>query len=237
VIPSIIVPVVNRPDLLDRLLASIDHPVRRVTVIDNGDCVDTLMGGRRMLSYRVRVVRPGWNLGVAASWNLGIKGDPHAAWWLIVNSDIEFGPGDLARIEASVDPRAAAVYKSFGYAVFAVTPPLVHEVGWFDEGYVLGYDDDVDYDRRVELAGLPRIEVGFTGTHVGSASIQHDPGLRHANASSHPANDRYYAAKWGGGKQGGETYNTPFNRGGSLREWDLDIIRLRQQIWPGKKED
>ena len=47
-----------------------------------------------------RVIQPGHNLGVAASWNLGIKATPLADWWLICNSDIKFGPGDLAKWDA-----------------------------------------------------------------------------------------------------------------------------------------
>lgn len=236
-IPSLIVPFINRKDLLDAFLRSIDHPVRRIHVIDNSGGLDPFFAGREMLNLPVHVTQPGWNLGVAASWNLGVKGDPLASWWLICNSDIEFGAGDLERLAATVEPRAAAVYKMLGYAAFAVTAPLIHEVGWFDEGYVIGYNDDLDYDRRVELAGLPRVEVGFTGSHVGSAAIYSDPRLRFANSQSHPKNDAYYAAKWGGPKQGGETFSTPFNRGGHVGDWSLDINRLRDQIWPREKED
>ena len=38
-IPAMIVPVLNRPDLLERLLASIDYPVADLLVIDNGNVV------------------------------------------------------------------------------------------------------------------------------------------------------------------------------------------------------
>lgn len=234
-IPSIIVPYINRPDLLRAFLRSVNRPVRRVLVIDNSGSLDPFFAGREMLNLPVHVVQPGWNAGVAASWNAGIRGDPLAEWWLICNSDIEFGSGDLARLEAAVEPRAAILYKMLGYAAFAVTPPYLHEVGLADENYVLGYDDDLDWDRRRELAGLPAVEVGFTGTHVGSASIMSDPSLRAANAYSHPRNDEYYRRKWGGEKLGGETFTTPFNRGGSVREWDLDINRLRDQIWPRER--
>lgn len=230
-IPTMICPIINRPELLDRLLSSVDHPVERVVVIDNGGVVDPFIGGRHLMPYHVQVIQPGTNLGVAASWNLGIKASPLSAWWLIVNSDLEFGVGDLERLEQYVDSRSASLYKVNGFAAFAVTPPLIHEVGWFDEGFVLGYNDDLDFDRRVELAGLPRIEVGFTGQHVGSASIQADASLMMANAKSHPANDRYYAEKWGGPKQGGEKFSTPWDRG-DLRDTALDINRLREQIWP-----
>lgn len=233
-IPVMIVPVLNRPDLLYAMLASIDHPIEKVIIIDNGDVVDihgdwtpTLRGVQP-----IHIISPGHNLGVGASWNLGVKASPLADWWLIANSDLEWGAGDLARIEAQIEPRAAILYKSLGLAAFVLTPPTLAAVGWFDENFVLGYDEDVDYCRRCDLAGVRQVEVGFTGAHVGSATIHSDPELRAWNARSHPANDAYYARKWGGHKQGGETFSSPFNRDGSVREWNLDINRLREQTWP-----
>lgn len=222
-IPVLAAPILNRPDLLDAMLASIDHPVDRIVVIDNGDVVS-----RR----DVRVIAPGWNLGVAASWNLVIKANPLAPWWLIVNSDITFGPGDLARLEATVDPDRAAIYMMLGFAAFAITRHTVNAVGMFDEGFVVAYNEDVDYSRRADLAGVPRIEVGFSGTHVGSATIYSDPLLRQWNGASHAANDAYYASKWGGHKQGGETLPTPFNRGGHVGDWRFDLERIRANTWP-----
>lgn len=234
-IPAMIVPILNRPDLLDRMLASIDHPVDRVVVIDNGDVVDPLTGGRHQYPFVVRVIQPGHNLGVGASWNLGIKATAYAPWWFVANFDLEWGPGDLARLEAMVDPRAAIVYRMFGYAAFALTPHALREIGWFDENLHPAYNDDLDYDRRRELAGIGAVETGFTGTHVGSATIHSDTALRRANGFTHGQNDAYYAAKWGGPKQGGETFTTPFNRGGHVGDWRLDIHRLRDQAWPDKR--
>ena len=234
-IPALIVPVLNRPDLLDRMLDSIDHPVDRVIVIDNGDVIDPFIGGRRMAPYHVRVIAPGHNLGVGASWNLGIKATALASWWLIANFDLEWGPGDLQRLEEAIEPRSATVYRMFGYAAFALTPPAVHEIGWFDENIHPAYNDDLDYDRRRELAGVRAVETGFTGTHVGSATIHSDPNLRRYNGFTHGRNDAYYAAKWGGAKQGGETFSTPFDRHGHVGDWRLDINRLREQSWPDKR--
>jgi GT2 family glycosyltransferase len=231
-IPVIVVPVLNRPELVHALLNSIDHPVDRVVIIDNGDVIDPLIGGRNMYPFTVRVIAPGHNLGVAASWNLGMKANPLAPWWLIVNSDIEFGPGDLARLEATVEPRANAVYYMLGMTSFAVTVPALQTIGFFDEQITPAYDEDLDWQRRLRLAGVLEVEAGFSGSHVGSATIYADPVLRQYNGRTHAANDVYYAEKWGGPKQGGETFDTPFNRGGHLGDWRLDIQRLRDQAWP-----
>lgn len=228
-IPVLIVPILNGPELLDRMLRSIDYPIDTIIVIDNGDAtVDWDMGHDMALE---RVIRPGHNLGVAASWNLGIKCSPTAAYWLIVNHDIEFGPGDLERLAEKVEPRSSSVYFMFGMSAFAITPPAIREAGWADENIHPAYDEDLDWHRRMTLAGVKTVETGFTGTHTGSATIMADPWLRMQNGGTHAANDRYYEAKWGGPKSGGETFETPFNKGGSLGGWMLDINRLRDQTW------
>lgn len=225
-IPALIVPTLNRPDLLEKMLASIDHPVAQTIVIDNGGKVESLPVAPASL------ISLPHNIGVAASWNLGMKVTPKAPWWLMVNDDIEFGPGDLARLEATVDPGAAGIWFMLGMAAFAITRHTLNAIGFPDEGFHPAYDEDVDYARRLDLAGLPRYEVGFTGTHVGSATIMSDPVLRAINGQTHSANDDYYRRKWGGPKQGGETFATPFNRDGHLGDWRLDIETLRRQAWP-----
>lgn len=230
-IPAVIVPILNGPHLLDRMLTSIDHPVGKVVVIDNGDVVDTLTGGRHMYPFTVRVIQPGHNLGVAASWNLGIKATPDADWWLIVNHDIVFGAGDLDRLAQEVQRHRPAVYNLSDYAAFGVTYHAIRAAGFWDENIHPAYDEDVDWAYRAAKAGVEMHEVEFTGTHVGSATIGASAEYRGLNGVTHGENDRYYAAKWGGQKQGGETFSTPFNRGGHLGDWRLDIERLRLQAW------
>lgn len=222
-IPALICPTLNQPAGLRAMLGSIDHPVDQVVIIDNGGHCPS----------DIEAIRLPHNIGVAASWNLGIKVTPLAPWWLIVNDDITFGPGDLARLQATVDPGAAAIYFMLGMTSFVITRHTLNAVGWFDESASHpAYNEDVDYCRRIDLAGLPRVEVGFSGTHIGSATIYADPVLRAINGRTHSGNDARYAAKWGGSKLGGETYSTPFNRGGHLGDWRPDIELLRDHAWP-----
>lgn len=230
-IPTLICPTLNQPMALRKMLNSIDHPVSRVIVIDNGGKTEPELSDDPAF-LAAAVVHLPHNLGVAASWNLGIKLAPHAPYWLLVNDDIEFGPGDLARLEDCVDPGANAVYFMLGMAAFAVTYHAVRAAGFADENIHPAYDEDIDWHRRMRMAGTVTVEVGFTGTHIGSATIHSDPVLRMLNGVTHGANDQYYARKWGGAKLGGETFETPFNRGGHLGDWRLDIETLRRQAWP-----
>ena len=232
-IPVLIVPVLNRYDLLQGLLDSINHPIQQVIVIDNGNAW-AAPAGQRGLFGSGHTIRLPHNLGVSAAWNLGMKASPLAPWWLIVGSDVTFGPDDLKRLEATVDPNSDDHYFMLGMSAFAITRHTLELAGYFDENFHPAYDEDLDWHRRAILAGSKRVEVGFSGTHVGSATIYSDQSLRRQNGPTHMANDRYYAEKWGGPKQGGETFSTPFDRGGHVGDWRLRPERLATQSW--KKE-
>lgn len=230
-IPVLIVPILNRPDLLEALYESIDYPVGRLIVIDNGSCMPWL---DRTKGPPIQIVMPGHNLGVSASWNLGLKVAPAESWWLIANSDITFGRGDLEQLDQLVDPASNRHYFMLGMSIFAITPYTLRDVGYFDENFHPAYDEDLDWHRRALLAGSERVDPPFTGTHVGSATIMADPSFRRQNGVTHAANDAYYARKWGGHKLGGETFSTPFDRGGHVGDWRLEPDRLISQSW--KKE-
>lgn len=223
-IPVLIVPTLNRYDLLGKLMESIDYPVDRLIIIDNGG----------ELPPSPQVIRPGKNLGVAGAWNLGLKVTPADAWWLISNDDVTFGPGDLEQLDHCVDPYSNKHYFALGMALFAITRYTLEDVGYFDENFHPAYDEDLDWHRRALLVGSERVNPPFTGTHQGSATIMADPSLRRQNGPTHMANDAYYARKWGGPKLGGERFSTPFDRGGHIGDWRLEPDRLRNQSW--KKE-
>ncbi len=220
-IPALIVPILNRPELLERMLASIDAPVDQQIVIDNGGVVPA----------GIEAIRLPHNIGVAASWNLGLMSSPKARWWLICNFDITFAPGDLATIAAAVQPRLPMILQAEGFAAFAITPSAIERIGLFDTGYVNGYVEDDDFTRRANLAGVPitAIETGIT--HVGSSTIYGDKFYMDQNHTSFRANVAYYEAKWGGAMHGGETFDTPFNAGGDIRDVRTDLARIRRYTW------
>lgn len=228
-IPVLGVPVLNRPELLDGLVSSIDHEVRQLYVIDNGDVVPDPWAPDGF--NRIRVLRPGVNLGVAASWNFIIKANPKADWWLIANSDLRFGPGDLANVASQVED--GSIYRMVGFAAFVITPGAVAKIGWFDENFINGYCEDIDYQRRAILAGVPLIDVPSSITHVGSATIYGDEFYMQQNGTSYPANLAYYQAKWGGRMHVGETFASPFNGRGEV---GLELGRLRDLSWITRAE-
>lgn len=220
-IPVLAVPVL-RPDLVGRMLDSVDVSVDQLLVIDNGAGVD--------LAPWVSVVRLPSNLGVAASWNLAMKLTPRAPWWALVNDDVVFAPADLTRLAGAMADPAPRIATLDGFAAFGINAAALALVGWFDENFHPAYCEDADYEFRCRLAGVPIVSIPAGLRHDRSATIQ-DPRYQAQNARTYPLNAAYYCSKWGGDLRGGETFTTPFNRGGHVRDWALDIARVRDQAW------
>jgi len=225
-VPVIGIPVISRPDLLVRLLRSIDVDWP-VVVIDNSDTDEI---AEACEPFNVGLVVPPANLGVAGSWNLVIKTHPDG-WWCMANADAELGPGDLARLaEVMAEPGPRWVGMNGDWRVFGLNAEAVDRVGLFDENFAPIYCEDADYERRCDLAGVPWFFIDGGAKHEGSATIQ-EARYAQANARTYPANLDYYVRKWGGHLRGGERFITPFDRGGSVRDWTLDLSRLRAQAW------
>jgi GT2 family glycosyltransferase len=192
-IPALIVPVLNRPDLLDRLLHSIDYPVRDLLIIDNGDVV-------RRRPYvpqaeRLTLIKSPTNLGVPASWNLGIKMLPFATYWMVVNSDAWFPTDALDRlhVEAKYDALVLSAAAP-PWACFIVGQHVVSKVGLFDEGIHPAYFEDNDYERRCTFHGFPVVQSGVRVNHDNSSTIG-ESRYRAANDRTFAANANYYAQK------------------------------------------
>lgn len=222
------VPVINRPDLLVRFLDSVDEPCDLI-VIDNSPDASVLdaIGDRD-----VQVVCPPSNLGVAASWNLAIRSNPGEPFWIIANADTELAPGDLRNLASEMQKRGPRwVGMNGDWRVFGISAEAVELAGFFDENYHPIYCEDADYEYRCSLAGVPWYSIFGGATHAGSAAIRSDSRYGARNAATHPSNFAYYVAKWGGSLRGGEVFASPFDRGGHVGDWRLDLSRLRANAW------
>ena len=217
-IPVLGVPVLNRGDLAERMLGSVDLAVAETLVILNGNADETRS---HLKGHQVTFIDPGFNLGVAASWNFVVRARPAAPWWLIVNADIEFGAGDLERLADAMDkpgPRVACLYE---FGAFGINAETVDTVGWFDENFHPIYFEDNDYRRRCHLAGVPVVNLISRTRHDNSATIA--SGYARHNDRTFPRNGDYYAAKWGG-PPGQETRTTASHVA-------LDRRRLVDNAW------
>ena len=245
-IPILIIPHYNRPELTARCINSIDHPVTELVLILNGgaeSCWELIGHAARAKGHlitKLTVLRHP-NAGVAGAWNEGIKLFP-APWWLIVNNDIQFAPGDLGRMSAAVESPLAysapgIFYGNHGASWFGITAECVALAGLFDENIYPAYLEDCDYSRRCDLLGVTRANVGGClavhgePSQPGSCTVNENPGLAQKNCRTHGGNHEYYRAKWGGAN-GQERYATPFNEPGwPVDFWRFEPARRLAQMW------
>ena len=111
-IPVVLVPVINRFDLLEKNLALFDHPVERLVIIDNSLSGYTYQPPAGSPFEKVLHIRPILGLGPGGGSNAAISQTPDAPWWLGTATDITFGPGDLGRIAAIMEGRTTPTFLS-----------------------------------------------------------------------------------------------------------------------------
>ena len=192
-LPNLIVPVLNRYDLLRRMFQSIDYPIRDLIIVDNGgEFYDVL---HSEFVENVHVLNLPSNLGVAASWNLGIKLLPHDDRWFFASNDMVYLPGALQSLSgARRDEITLADVFPFWHT-FCVGEEVVKRVGLFDEALYPAYFEDNDYERRAKHAGV-NIRSAFVLTeHENSSTINSDSELRRNNQASYMSNSVYYNNK------------------------------------------
>lgn len=169
----------------------------------------------------------GANRGLATSWNEGIE----AAYMrgadvaLIINDDMEASYDDVCAIgKAALDHPECGVIKCMGtdlrsgkrtpmeFGMTAITKTGWKTVGAFDENIRPIYWEDIDWDYRRKLLGVPEHIVDSTNVvHTGSKTSVTVPGMVEMANRWYNANQEYYIRKWGATHIAGEQYRTPFN--------------------------
>jgi hypothetical protein len=91
---------------------------------------------------------------VAGSWNLGIKADPFAPWWLIANFDLEWPAGSLRAFSEQATDGVLLAESPQPWSAFALSEDAVKRVGLFDEGFHPAYFEDTDYEMRCQIEGV-----------------------------------------------------------------------------------
>jgi len=192
-LPNLIVPVLNRYDLLDRMLASIDYPVYELLIVDNGGELDRIRDNENLIN--VNILNMPSNLGVAASWNLGIKLLPHHDRWFFASNDMFYMPGALERLSEARRQDVTLSDMFPFWHTFALGEEVVRRVGLFDEALYPAYFEDNDYERRAKHLGVDIRSVSIPTGHENSSTIGADRGLREKNAVSFQNNAIYYNDK------------------------------------------
>lgn len=201
-IPVLGIPILNNPSKLYDLLRSIDFPIGRILIIDNGDVVNHVTAKTSTRFGKVDIITPGANLGVPDSWNLIIRCNPFATHWLIVNNDVTFPQEALGRFATAA--RRDALILSGGappWCAFMLGDQVVSKVGSFDSGIFPAYHEDDDYSRRCVYHGVPVIDSGIVVNHDNSSTIK-ESRYAEANNRTFPVNRAYYMDKVARGDMG-----------------------------------
>lgn len=215
VVPLVGVPVLNRPDLLEDLITSLDLPVETLAIVDNSggrndrdalelrQLLETLEREPPPGIGQVRVARAFGNGGVAAAWNQILLGFPQAAVALIVNNDVVLAPGVLAAAMKRIDPERPQILSLMpnpaAFSAFLITALAWDRVGLFDEGFYPAYCEDLDYQQRTQACpGLEWMATEDLQQMMAplntsqSSTINSDPGLAAANRLSFQLNRLWY---------------------------------------------
>jgi GT2 family glycosyltransferase len=156
------IPVLNRGDLLRRLVDSVDVDAEILVVVNSIGAVDPsvedtagMLEAQDRPGVRVRVERIAGNLGVAGSWNLIL--DRFGGDCVISNSDIEFAPGFLRQAMVRIDlGRDIVMHHLWAASCFYVTAEFPATLGWFDENIYPAYHEDQEINMRSAALDIRR---------------------------------------------------------------------------------
>jgi GT2 family glycosyltransferase len=187
---NLIVPVLNRYDLLQRMLDSVDVSVEHLLVIDNGSGSNLTFNEK---FNKVTVLDMPANLGVSGSWNLGIKSFPYAQRWFIASNDVVFEPGALEQLSQARRDEITLTGDAPHWQAFALGDEAVNDIGLFDESLFPAYFEDNDYTRRAEFVGVNIRLVDIKLRHDNSSTIK--AGYMDKNEKTYFKNESHYRSK------------------------------------------
>ena len=209
---NLIVPVLNRYDLLQRMLNSVDVPVQHLLVIDNGASVmaeplELKLSDKFAKATHLRMPA---NLGVSGSWNLGIKSFPYAQRWFIVSNDVVFTSGALEKLATARRNEVTLTGDAPHWQAFALGDEAVNDIGLFDESLFPAYFEDNDYMRRAEFVGVNIRKIDIDLYHDNSSTIK--AGYQSKNDKTFFANQRHYQSKIDANDYSPGTYSLEIRR-------------------------
>lgn len=178
------------------MLDTIDVKIQHLVLIDNGDNLDKIRFPK--LVKHVHYIPLPANLGVAGSWNLGIKVTPHHDRWFIASNDIMLAPGDLAML-ADAKTNELTLTESFpGFQIFAVGEDVIREVGLFDENFHPAYFEDDDFKRRVKAKGFNIVTMPLGVKHDNSSTLRANSKFQKQNSRTFEDNELHFRRKVAG---------------------------------------
>ncbi len=189
-IPVAVVPTWTRHDLLSKMLASWDEPTGHLLVVDNsGRGFDVPDGPWE----RATVFPMPSNIGVAASWNLGIRCFPEAPYWMFCSDDVVWPAGSLGKLAGLSGKDWVSLCRT-SWAAFTVGASVVDKVGLFDERFYPAYYEDDDYLWRCQQMSVEVRNEDVAREHEPARTLN-TPGARFDRSRSEKANRELLAQK------------------------------------------
>lgn len=203
------VPVLNRYDLLFRLIESLAGVP--FAIVDNGGKMPEHLDRLRELARRCGLAaiaeQPEAPRSVAASWNHVLMTYPRHDV-VLCNDDVVVAPGGIDLLRSHPEPLVLAQ----DFSCFLHRPEATAAIGYYDETFSPAYFEDNDYAHRARIAGVPigRAEGVTLPTEGSSTRAAMTEIQRKALDQDFEKNKRYYFAKWGG-FPGQEQFTVPFD--------------------------
>ncbi len=235
----VVVPTYGCKGLLEATLTCLitqDIGSIKILVVDNSPTPHDLTYWTR--DGRVTQMSFPSNLGVGASWNLGMRWalSRGAEYLLVVNHDVVLRPdtyrllleplgGFVSGVGVHTspevhwkDPLAIGIFPKLrggpDFSCFVIKKAFYEAVGPFDECFYPAYREDNSYHWRAKCAGrgdeIFSVSVPYLHVNGGSAAIKENPGLKALNDSRWQKNGDLYQDMWGG-PPGREIYKVPFD--------------------------
>jgi GT2 family glycosyltransferase len=193
-IPHLIVPVLNRYDLLQRMVNSIDYPIDQLLIIDNGNELQALMVPECV--NNVTILRMPANLGIAPSWNLGVKSFPFDDVFYFSSNDVVYNPGTLEKLHKASQKGCVTICEEFPHwQTFSVGDQVFERAGLFDESiFPMNWEDD-EFSWRVESLGFQIQRINLPMGHDAHASFRSDDHYSKRNTETYQSNELYFRDK------------------------------------------
>jgi hypothetical protein len=213
---SAFVPVVNRPDLLEAVVAAAAPLRPLLTIIDNSpDRWVREWARKRSLPISVFVPSVPLLFAQTMNWMLEESARRGRRLCIFMHSDAIIPEGaceellEYAHFVEESGERWGVIFTHYD-VLAAFNPRAFEDVGLWDTNLPWYYSDN-DYYRRLKLAGWTCIDSGIAVGHDASQTLNSDPQLRFLNGVTFPLYGEYYRRKWGG-TPGEEQFTSPFER-------------------------
>lgn len=251
IIPIIGTAIVNGVNWLQRLIKSVDYPVDKFIIFNNNGKkefdkhLDILANQDHPYIKEILVCHLPSNIGCPAAWNLIIKSNINAPYWIITNHDVAFTPGFLQEmVEKASDQNTGVVHSGINseglgkWDLFLIKDWMIDKYGLFDENFYPAYGEDYDYLSRymydniqIDSVSKPYLHGDSEYSFSGSQTWRTDPSLKDKIDNARILNEtEYLDNKWGIGWKDKNPYIHPFNNeqlSNSYTSFNLNFARKK----------